>query len=87
MSLTKRDIANLAEAVSRAVTDTLTPSIDKAQRSGSIPCSNHMSPWTEYELANLRYNFRVFIIEQARLHKRTNLSISHKLRSILSEPF
>jgi len=86
MNLSKREIANLVEAVSKAVTDTLIPAIERTQKK-ETSCSNHMAPWTNTEMNALKFDLRCFIYQQAQIHKRTNLSIAHKLRSILSEPF
>jgi len=83
MNLSKRDIANLSEAIASA----LIPVLEQAQKSVSTSCSNHMAPWTENELRSLKISFRNFIQHKASTHERTNLAIAHKLRSILSEPF
>jgi len=84
MSLSKRDIANLSEAIASALIPVLEQlEVSKPESS----CSNHMAAWSSNELNALRANFKSFICQQAKSHGRTNLSIAHKLRNILSEPF
>ena len=89
MSLSKRDRANLSEAIASALIPVLEQlEVSKPEASKPEPtCSNHMAAWSSNELNALRANFKSFICQQANSHGRTNLSIVHKLRNILSEPF